>query len=573
MKQAYQIVHLCVAVVASGSLNVNVDALLTRPFTATTTAAPKILDKATVRSIQVEKERLLRSEHDNDVFNALFVNVPERATPVLLPKAASAPNYDGFLPTNFPPGCLLRLGPNGATATEGFMDGDGFLNCITFPPNGERGTFSSTYVSTRGRKLEQANPGKRFLGTLGSVPRGLPLLQNVIRNAVSFWTLQSQKDTCNTALAEHGGRVLALMEQCPPSEIQVGKDGCVHTIANNCRLEGSVPYEALTGGAMSAHGRTCTVTRERIHASYTSASAPYIRVDTFDEGFQFKKSVGVNVACPTMLHDCAITENYAVIFDFPLTLRTSRFLKDKFPVEYEPSYGARIGLLPRDAKEDQTQWFDCEPGVVLHAVNAFESTSNGKVTVQVLRSEPSTSKGYLEEYTPSFLYEYELDLMTNAVKERCLNPFEPAEFPIINDAFVGKSAPSVYCTTIRSIGGPLTVHRQPLTGITLDGVAKFCLQDDPLLERAKGDVVDKYSLPPTWFGVSEPTVVPKTDGPGEYVLLIATHVPEGDDAVLQSQVMVLDGDRLDRGPVWVRDLPHHVHYGLHSLFLEWKSMV
>ena len=81
---------------------------------------------------------------------------------------------------------------------------------------------------------------------------------------------------------------------------------------------------------------------------------------------------------------------------------------------------------------------------------------------------------------------------------------------------------------------------------------------------------------------SEPTVVPKTDGSGEYVLLIATKVvavpkdnteTQSTVAERQSQVVVLDGDSLRDGPVWQCDLPHHVHYGLHSLFVEWESMI
>jgi hypothetical protein len=82
--------------------------------------------------------------------------------------------------------------------------------------------------------------------------------------------------------------------------------------------------------------------------------------------------------------------------------------------------------------------------------------------------------------------------------------------------------------------------------------------------------------------VSEPTVVPKTDGLGEFVLLIATKVPTNSEEAsegaaihskMQTQVVVLDGDHLVDGPIWQCDLPHHVHYGLHSQFLDWEAMV
>ena len=567
------------------------------------------LDPETIRRIQTEKEDDLRSVHDNIIFNALFLNVPEYPDPKPISfSSQSQPHSQPQLPATFPPGCLLRLGPNGAPSHDGFMDGDGFINCITFPPsliqnlqtNGDdddddddmpsshSGTFSSTYVQTRGRTLEASDPNqKKFLGTLGSVPYAFPLLRSVIVNAINFRTLQCQKDTCNTALGLHDGRILALMEQCPPCEIQVTRTGRIQTIADTCRLNDAIPWSPVTGGSLSAHGRTCPITKERIHVSYDSNSEPYIRVDIFDRKFQLQRSIPVNVPCPTMVHDCAISNQYVVILDFPLTLRTTRFLKNQFPVEYEPEYGARIGLLSRnDADDSNIRWFECEPGIILHTVNAYDDIEHNKVVVQALRSDPRGTKGYLEEFTTSYLYEYELDLNSGTVlSERYLNPYEPVEFPIINPNYTGqKSNTAVYCSSVRSIGGPLLHHKQPVTGITISGVTKFTLRPDND-DIQKGDVVDSFVLPLPWMVVSEPTVVPKTDGTGEYVLLIATKViaPSNTGSgtrtkndqlpVQQSQVVVLDGDHLSDGPVWQCDLPHHVHYGLHSLFVDWESMV
>jgi carotenoid cleavage dioxygenase-like enzyme len=582
-----------------------------RSTIVTSSSADIVLTKEQIKSIQMEKEDLLRSVHDNVVFNRLFVNVPERPHPTPYTVSTRENNLDSdgtfpkaLLPSNFPPGCLLRLGPNGASSQDGFMDGDGFVNCITFPPsliqalNASRintkdctdtgGTFSSTYIDTRGRKLEVANPGKLFLGTLGAVPYGIPLLQNIVTNAINFRTLQCQKDTCNTALGVHDGKILALMEQCPPCEIQVQRDGRINTVSDSCRLGDAILWSPVTGGALSAHGRTCPITKERIHVSYDGNAQPNIRVDIFQEQFQLKRSIPVNVPCATMVHDCAITNQYVIVLDFPLTLRTTRFLKNQFPVEYEAEYGARIGLLSRnDVDDTNIRWFECEPGIILHTVNAFDDVENQRVIVQALRSEPYGSKGYLEEFTTSYLYEYELDLTSGKVSsERYLNPYEPVEFPNINPKQIGqKSNNAVYCSSLRSMGGPLLNHKQPVSGITLSGITKFTLHDSDTTtnhQYQKGDVVDSFAFPMPWMVVSEPTVVPKTDGPGEFVLLIATKVPTNSEEAsestviqseMQTQVVVLDGDHLVDGPIWQCDLPHHVHYGLHSQFLDWDAMV
>lgn len=540
------------------------------------------LDREVILSQQRQREQELRENHPFDAFNRLFVAVPERPEPI--PILETQP-----LPADFPPGCLLRLGPNGAPEKEAFMDGDGMVHCVTFPPQDSVGVphYSATYVQTRGRSLEAAakdddGPSPRFKGTLNSIPRAIPMLQNLLSNAVTFRTLQAQKDTCNTALAISGTRVLALMEQCPPSEISIRQaDGKITTVAHTCRLDGTIAPAPITGGTLSAHGRT--IDGERVHVSYQTDTPPYLRVDTFGPGWTpLHPTIGVDIPAPIMLHDNCLTKQHVVLFDFPLTLRTSRFLRDEFPVAYEPEHGARIGLLPRPENGSSTttiepQWFDCIPGVILHGVNAFERKNSGGdtiVVVQALRSEPASLKGYLQDYASSFLYEYELNLTTGqVVSEGCLNTEEVLEFPVINESFNGKETESVYCTHVRSIGGKLEAHCQPETGITIDGVTKLSLTGVD-----KGEIVGQYSLPDCWWGVTEPTVVPKTVGSGEYILFIATEVERNKqwrdipDSAVRSQVLVLDGDDLNAGPVWTCDLPHHVPYGLHSSYIPWDVM-
>lgn len=132
-------------------------------FTATTnTPAPSIpLTDEQVRQIQLQNEDLARERHDKDSWDALFVSVKERPTPVqyIIPEKRSSPLATAAtrqqLASDFPPGCFLRVGPNGAPPTEGFLDGDGLVHCVTFPPDlnkQQKGTFSATYIETEGRK-------------------------------------------------------------------------------------------------------------------------------------------------------------------------------------------------------------------------------------------------------------------------------------------------------------------------------------------------------------------------------------------------------------------------------------
>ena len=549
-------------------------------------ASPDV-ETTTTLERQAKAEATARAKFNNFAMNALFVNIDERPEPS--PCAISPDSPTSSLPADLPPGCLLRIGPNGASTEEGFLDGDGMINCITLPPRDASSSsimYSATYVDTKGRKVERAAAnGKTFLGTLGAAPKGLPMLSNLVRNGLVFGTLDLQKDTCNTAIAVSGSRVLALMEQSPPSEIAISKDGRLRTVESFARLDGAVPTAPINGGGLGAHGRTDNETGERVHVSYNANSRPFVRVDTFAEDWKLTSSVGVDVPAPVMVHDCALTQNYVVILDFPLTIRPRRFLANSFPVEYEPKNGARIGLTPRGTSEDETQWFDVECGVILHAANAYER-EDGMVVVHGFKSVPEGEASFILDYTPAFLYEWLLDPTTGTtLKERCLNPDVMVEFPQVEDQVTGRDASSVYGLVSTGIGGPLLQFKTPEAAVVLDGVVKMALESEKEEGFAPGDVISRFDLPSGWHSVSEPTIVTKTGRGGHYVLLIATYVPPADEEnkgdhikvatdgkSMKTQLLVLDGDCISNGPVTIVDIPYHVNYGLHSQFLDWDIM-
>lgn len=570
------------------------DSIFCNAFSAQTPLQTQSSPIGSIKQSQADAESKARSIHDNYSMNALFVNVEEKKqpTPFFL---------HGELPKDLPPGCLLRIGPNGASTEEGFLDGDGMVHCITLPPSSsfshDSMMYTATYVQTKGRKLERARririrnddaEIKKFEGTLGAAPEGLPMLASLFRNGLNFKTLDVQKDTCNTALAISGDRILALMEQSPPSEITIDKSGRMKTVQSFQRLNGAVTNAPVNGGSLGAHGRTDPDTKQRVHASYNSVLRPYVRVDTFDENWSLKESVGVDIPSPIMVHDSVITNDYTVILDFPLTIKPSRmFTSNLFPVNYEPENGTRIGLVPRNGynKGKNTMWFDVEPGVVLHAANAYQREEDGFVVVHGFKSIPSGSN-YILEYTPAFLYEWVLDPCSGeTVSEGCLNSDIMLEFPQIEERLNGKKSDCVYGLVTTSIGGPMLQFKTPQSAVLLDSVAKLALHDDLVKDIKAGDVMSRYDLPKNWHFVSEPTVVTKTGENGAYILLIATYVPPpssgsqqknhvkvatSKEGGMKSQFLILDGDNLE--VVTTIDLPHHVNYGLHSLFVEWDKI-
>jgi len=540
--------------------------------------AQKMLE---IQQAKVEFEARMR--HDSFAVNTLLLPVEEHSEPTPCSLTGSHSECWGktSLPEDLPGGALLRIGPNGASSEEGWLDGDGMIQCVVIPDDkATLPVFSSTYVDTRGRSLERQAGGsinKRYRGTLAS--KGLSLLTNVVQNGLDFKTHILQKDTCNTAMARSGSRIMALMEQSPPSEIEITRDGRVRTVGNMCRLDGAVKDAVMTGGTLGSHGRTDPESGERIHLSYDAVSKPYVRADVFDADWKLKSSVGIDVPAPIMLHDCDITKNYIIVMDFPLTCRPQRLAMDKFPVAYEPEHGARIGLVRRNGGQTgEVQWFDVSIGVVLHAANAFER-EDGSVVLHGFKSLPRSENSFIMDYTASFLHQWVLDPKTGTVlDDRCLNSEELVEFPVVEERFVGSDPGCIYGVQVTSIGGDICSVKTPEEGVLFHGVVKFATG-----AHNAGEVIGRYVAESGWHFTSEPTIVTKTSNNGHYVLLYATHIPTEDsgdrtigqpaqEGSLSSRVLVLDGDDIAAGPVCSIDLPHHVTYGLHSLYVPWDTL-
>ena len=177
-----------------------------------------------------------------------------------------------------------------------------------------------------------------------------------------------------------------------------------------------------------------------------------------------------------------------------------------------------------DINNGEIKWFDCKPGVILHTVNAFE-TENGQVVLHALQSEPRGEKSYLTNCTTMFLYEWVLNIKTGiVVSENCLNSEELVEFPIIDERYTSVEVDACYALGVYSIGGPVTTYNNPKEAVLVDRVVKFALTDDNTAVREKGDVIDRFMFPDGWFGVTEPTIVPKEgDVSGSvYLMVIGT---------------------------------------------------
>lgn len=539
-------------------------------------------------------DAMLRSRHgpaENQIMNDLFRPAASELGPT------TAKVIAGRLPADLPRGAVLKNGPNPqpqfVSEQGGWLDGDGMIHCCVLPPDDEEPIYSRTWVKTDGFLKEAASGRRLFDGSLVA-PRGLPLLAGLIANGLRAG--QPQKDTANTGLLPIGtdGRCLALMEQCLPSELQVRTDGSVITLGAGRSFDGRLKdfvRHPFAAGALTAHLKTDPETGERVGVTYPSNGAPGARVTILsaDGSLTSDQMVALESSVQSMIHDCALTPRFTVLLDLPMTVRPARMLRDKFPVEFEAEAGGRIGLCPRGTSE--ATWFNVEPCVVLHTVNAHESPDGKTVTLTALRSVPTGEASFIEAYSSAFLHQWVLDLESGAVSETPLSDV-PLEFPAMDARLVGRDARFAYAITPCTIGG-VNRYGPPYEGILIDGVVK--------LDLRTGAVAGRWQVPKGYYLVSEPCFVPKlqsspSEGDEGYLLVYVCAAAGSDQAAVEAsevadgraaRLIVIDAKAMPApdeasaglssqlgggGAVAALGLPGAVPYGLHSCWLPYEHL-
>jgi carotenoid cleavage dioxygenase len=85
-----------------------------------------------------------------------------------------------------------------------------------------------------------------------------------------------------------------------------------------------------------------------------------------------------------MIHDCLITEQDVIVFDFPLTFSITRlFTGNSVPYQWNEQHQARIGILAKYGHAEKIRWINVDPCFVFHAANAYRDNKN-QIVLDVL---------------------------------------------------------------------------------------------------------------------------------------------------------------------------------------------
>ena len=532
----------------------------------------------------------------------------------------------GRLPANFPDGKFSYVGPNPKFGREhykkwgtgpdqpklGFGDGwhhwfegDGMVYAVDFrrierggarPVGASDGasepsrlvTYRNRYVRTNSWHDELEAETRLFAPLMNAA--GESFLPHAVHNLLRGGYFL--KDSANTALANYGGKMLALQDTMPPWEL----DADSLETKGACDFDGQLPFYV----PFTAHPKRAPDTGHMHFFGFNPVYPPHISLGSLD-GETGKMSDVTSLwhnalQGATFMHDFCVTTKRVVLFEGSMNIRPARMLGGNHPLRYDGGQTARFGLADRDpvtgAVVGDVRWCDCSGAqMVYHFINAYECEETGNVVVTGVREDGFFHGALAANGTREWIrealrrgdavpraHEWVIDPNEGrVVSERWLFD-EVVEVPRINDAFSGVKNRFAYAGR---------VHESSLADdaqLKFDAVVKFDFETGASetyehglgrygMEQQFVPAMDARDEDDGWLvlyvhdeaacasACVDATCAEEKEGPGPADRALCDAAATG-----RSECVVLDAKNLAAGPVCRIALPSRVPYGAHALW-------
>ena len=298
--------------------------------------------------------------------------------------------------------------------------------------------------------------------------------------------------SANTNVIVQAGRTYAIVESgARPYELTDE----LETIGA-CDFDGTLP------GGYTAHPKRDPETGELHAVSYYWGWGNKVQYTVVGSDARVRRVLDIEVTGSPMMHDFALTERHLVLFDLPCTFdldavaalfprgigdlvakgaglfvgkrRTpepvvkammGRLLADStpaFPYKWDPSYPARVGVMPRDGGAADVRWFEVEPCYVFHPLNAYDD--GDRIVVDIVRHPKMFDTHRLgPDEGPPTLDRWTVDLTAGKVLEERLDD-RGQEFPRVDERVVGRRHRYGYAVAFDGVTGDSLIRHDVAGG-------------------------------------------------------------------------------------------------------------
>lgn len=308
-------------------------------------------------------------------------------------------------------------------------------------------------------------------------------------------------------------------------------------------------------GAFTAHPKVDPASGEMHAMVYAWAEwldhVQYVIVGT--DG-RVRHTLDIPLPGMTMLHDMSLTERYAIVYDQPCTVDLDLAFAMRFPFRWNPDYGNRVGLLPRNGDDGSATaadivWIDVPNGYTFHPMNAYD-TPDGRVAIDLCQYDQMFDRDLLGPFgDPGLgrLERWELDPARRTASITVIDE-SPNEFPRHRGALTARPYRYGYCAS---------PSKDPAAGWPT-------LKHD--LQTGERSVFDHGP----GRAAGEPVFVSRPDATAEDDGWLVTYVH--DLGTESTEFVVMDAQDLGRGYVAQVPLPQRVPFGFHGNWVSDRSV-
>jgi carotenoid cleavage dioxygenase len=349
------------------------------------------------------------------------------------------------------------------------------------------------------------------------------------------------RGAANTHIYWHGGKMLVLKEDALPYYIDP------HSLETLGRWDF---HGKWTATSMSAHPKIDPLTGQMIAYGYQAKGdlSDDIAVYTVNPAGHIVNEVWLKSPYLGIIHDIAITQKHILI---PVIARTTSLerLKTGEPMwEWNGDLPTMIGVLPRDGDAKDVRWFKGPSRNTLHFLNA--SDADNKITMELPVSDGERTPSQIKRWTfnlnsKSDAFEEEVVSVSNGVLARMDDRYLSLPYRY---GYVGHNDPQRPYNT--ETGGNRA-------GRVTNCYRRFDL-DNPNVESTFF-VGETQSLQECGF-------VPRKGSTAEgngYLMGVASNYAE-----MQSELHIVDAQRMEEGAIAVVKLPFRLRGGTH---VNWFS--
>jgi len=438
-------------------------------------------------------------------------------------------------------------------ADDNVLSGDGMVSRLSFNGDGTA-DFVMKYVRTA-RWLAEADKGRARFGRYRNVFTDDADVQGVDRTVA------------NTTPVWHAGRLLMTKEDGRPYQM----DPITLDTLGSYDFGGKLRSQTCT-----AHVRIDAETGEMFLFGYEADGPASRKIAYFivDAQGNLTSEQWFDAPYCAMMHDFAITQNYALFPIYPTTCSLDRLQAGGDHWVHEPDTDSWLGVMPRYGDVSEMRWFKGPKGVsAYHFMNAFEdeagvihfdqclSNTNAFPFIREasgIHMAPWDVKGALTRWSVDPKGD------DNAVSESVVGP--PGDFPLIPAAQQGRPNPYGWMLSMDpNMKGP------PLAGGPVGAMFNALLRLDFVHgPREAGHVVDAFALP-VGMSFNEPVHVPSQEaGHLGYIVTMVDH-QTGENA-FEHAAWVFNAGALGAGPVAKVAIPTRLRPQVHGWWVPQAAL-